>query len=83
MEKATLELGADGVLQLHGKDGSTTTVSVAKGDGYGRELQHFVECIAQNRPTAVVPPESAMQSVQLIEAEIESAATGLPVKVKR
>jgi predicted dehydrogenase len=82
MEKATLELGADGVLQLHGKDGSTKTMPVAKGDGYSRELQHFVECIAKNRSTTVVPPESAMQSVRLIEAEIESAATGVPVKVK-
>lgn len=82
MEKATLELGADGVLQLHGLDGSSSVVPVASGDGYGHELQHFVDCIAHRRATTVVPPESALQSLRLIEAEIESAATGKPVKVK-
>jgi predicted dehydrogenase len=82
MEKATLELGADGVLQLHGLDGSSTAIPVASGDGYGHELRHFVDCIAHRRATTVVPPESALQSVRLIEAEIESAAAGKPVKVK-
>jgi predicted dehydrogenase len=82
MEKATLELGADGVLQLHGMDGSSKVMPVPGGDGYSHELQHFIDCIAHDRATTVVPLESALQSVRLIEAEIESAVTGKPVKVK-
>jgi predicted dehydrogenase len=82
MEKATLELDAGGALSLHGLDGSTTAVPVPSGDGYQHELRHFVDCIARKRDTTIVPPESALQSVRLIEAEIESAATGKPVTVR-
>jgi predicted dehydrogenase len=82
MEKATLELAADGNLKLHGSDGSSITVPVAEGDGYTHELRHFIDCIARRRATAIVPPESAMQSVRLVEAEIQSAATGKPVLVR-
>lgn len=82
LEKATLELGADGRLTLHGMDGSSKAIPVPDGDGYVHELRHFIDCIAHLRATTIVPPESAMQSVRLVEAEIQSAATGKPVKVK-
>ena len=82
MDKATLELAADGNLKLHYPDKPSETVPVPQGDGYGHELQHFVDCIAQNRTTSIVPPQSAMQSVRLIEAEVRSAATGKPVKLR-
>lgn len=83
MEKATLELASDGILRLHDQAGSSTVVPMAKGDGYGQELRHFVDCLAKDRASDVVSPESALQSVRLVEAEIESAATGKPVKVGR
>ena len=82
MEKATLELAADGNLKLHGSDGSSAVVPVAEGDGYSHELRHFIDCIARRRATTIVPPDSAVQSVRLVEAEIQSAATGKPVKVR-
>ncbi len=83
MEKATLELAADGNLRLHGGDGSSVVVPVAAGDGYTHELRHFIDCIAHRRSSTIVPPESALQSVRLVEAEIQSAATGKPVRVAR
>ena len=82
MEKATLELAANANLTLHGLNDSPQVVSVPEGDGYMLELQHFIKCIAENRATTIVPPESALQSVRLVEAEIESAATGKPITVK-
>jgi predicted dehydrogenase len=82
MDKATLELDAGGTLSLHGLDGTTAALAVPAGDGYVHELRHFVDCIAERRNTTIVRPQSALQSVRLVEAEIQSAATGKPVKVK-
>ena len=82
MEEATLELAADGTLKLHGQNGVSKTVRVSKGDGYVLELQHFIDCIAKNSASKIVPPESALKSVRLVEAEIESAATGKPIPFK-
>jgi predicted dehydrogenase len=82
MDKATLELVADGNLKLHGLDGSSAVLPVADGDGYSHELRHFIDCIASRRATNIVPPDSAVQSVRLVEAEIQSAASGKPVKVR-
>jgi 1,5-anhydro-D-fructose reductase (1,5-anhydro-D-mannitol-forming) len=82
MEKATLELAADGNLRLHDIDGTSAVVPVVAGDGYSHELRHFIDCIANRRATTIVPPDSAVQSVRLIEAEIQSATTGKPVKIR-
>ena len=82
MDKATLSLAADGSLTLYGEDNAAAVVSVPDGDGYSHELRHFIDCIANNRASTIVTPKSAMRSVQLVEAEIRSAAAGKPVKVK-
>jgi predicted dehydrogenase len=82
MEKATLSLAADGSLTLYGEDNAAAVVSVPDGDGYSHELRHFIDCIANNRASTIVTPKSALRSVQLVEAEIRSAAAGKPVKVK-
>jgi predicted dehydrogenase len=82
MDRATLELAADGNLKLHRSEGSSAVVPVAEGDGYSLELRHFIDCVASRCATTIVPPESAVQSVRLVEAEVKSAATGKPVKIK-
>ena len=82
MEKATLSLAADGGLTLYGEDNAAAVVCVPEGDGYRHELRHFVDCIANDQASAIVTPKSAMRSVQLVEAEIRSAAAGKPVKVR-
>ena len=83
MEKATLELQqGTGDLRLHPLDGETTKIEVPPGDGYQHELAHFVSCIATKKKSTVAPPESALASVKLIEAELKSAQTGKKVAVK-
>ena len=82
MEKATLSLAADGGLTLYGADNAAAVVCVPEGDGYRHELRHFIDCIANDEASAIVTPKSAMRSVQLVEAEIRSAAAGKPVKVR-
>lgn len=82
MDKATVELGADGRLTVHGQDGSTTVVPVAAEDGYICELRHFIDCIRNGRSSPIVPPQSALQSVRLVEAEIRSMTAGKAVAVR-
>jgi predicted dehydrogenase len=82
MEKATLNMGPDLRLKLHRVKGGSSEVKVPGGHGYAHELAHFVDCIAKNKPSTVVTPESALQSVKLIEAEVRSARLGRTVAVR-
>lgn len=81
LEKATLYFtGSDLILCPAG--GSPGKVPVEAGDGYYHELKHYLDCVLKNRASPVVPPESAMQSVKLVEAEMQSARSGKIVKFK-
>lgn len=82
MEKASLALHADGKLMLYQSGRDPETVAVPPGDGYGRELAHFIDCIAAGGQSRIVSPESAMLSVQLVQTEIKSAITGKRIKFK-
>lgn len=79
MEKATLALQPEGLMLFPAK-GAPKCVKVDPGDGFGHELRDFVDCVAKNRKSEIVTPESAMRSVKLVEAEIKSATTGKAVK---
>jgi len=83
MEKASLALHADGKLTLYQSGRDPEIVVVPPGDGYGRELVHFVDCIAAGKKSRIVSPESAMLSVKLIETEIKSAAAGKSIQFKK
>ncbi len=82
MERASLDLDKTLTLTLYPEKGKSRAVRVPKGDGYTHELQHFVNCLAKGQGSDIVTPESALQSVQLVEAEIESAKSGKPVAVR-
>ena len=81
LEKASLVFDAQG-LRLCPAKGQAKPVAVAEGDGYFHELKHFLDCIRRNCASSVVPPESALRSVQLIEAEAKSVRSGKIVRVK-
>ena len=81
MEKATLKMGGDLVLKLMPKSGGEAVVEVPPDDGYALELADFAACIAGEKASEVVTPDSARQSVKLIELEVESAKTGTTVEV--
>ncbi|MDD5679138.1 MAG: Gfo/Idh/MocA family oxidoreductase [Kiritimatiellae bacterium] len=81
LEKASLVFDAQG-LRLCPARGPVKPVAVEEGDGYFHELKHFLDCIRRNCASPVVPPESALRSVQLIEAEAKSARSGKVVRFK-
>lgn len=75
---AVFDLAADSVLTLR-KDGEATDIELPEGMGYDHEIRYFLECIAKGEKPAVIHPESAVTSVRIVEAEVESIRTGQPV----
>ncbi len=76
MEKASLALDAGGALTLYPVGGQPEAVAVEDGDGYWHEIRHFLDCVAGGVKSPVLTPESAGESVRLVEAEIASARSG-------
>ena len=74
--------GTDLKLMLHPVKGEPQEIKVGGGDGYEHELRHFVDCIANDKKSDVVSPESAIESVKLVEFELASAEKRAPVEVK-
>lgn len=82
MEKASLNLSADGALTLYPVAGDEPeAIPLNEGSGYWHEMVHFLECIENRKKSDILTAESAMESVRLIEAEIKSATTGAPVRL--
>jgi predicted dehydrogenase len=82
MEKASLDMTADTKLMLYPWKGKPAEVKVQAGDGYQHELKHFLHCIRTNTDSDIVTPESAMNSVKMIECELESIKTGKAAPVR-
>lgn len=82
MEKATLDMTRDLKLMLYPMKGAPKEVKVPAGDGYLYELKHFLDCIKAGKDSPIIPPESALNSIKLVEAEIKSAKSGKPVAVR-
>lgn len=57
-------------------EGEAFTPEVATGDGYSREIEHFVERIVKNSPSSIVSMEGSKNSIRLVEAQKESIRTG-------
>jgi predicted dehydrogenase len=66
----------DPMLTFYPADGEPIHPEVSDETGYQREFAYFVECLMANRPPQRVTAESAMESVRVVEAERQSAATG-------
>ncbi|NIA14187.1 MAG: Gfo/Idh/MocA family oxidoreductase [Nitrospiraceae bacterium] len=74
LDKASLEFdsGIDMNLRIHTADGETITPEISSEDGYTQEHRYFFECIESGRkPTRVTPP-SSLESLALIERELQS-----------
>ena len=75
----------------HLVDRSSAAVGTARVGGgnisdpgaYYDEIRYFVDCVKDQRPPQIVTPEGARTAVEIIQAEITSARTGVPVAVGR
>lgn len=55
---------------------SPTPAACEPGDAYLNEIAYFLDCIEKNLPTTECPPESARDSLALLEKELSSCTPG-------
>lgn len=60
-------------VKVNPNDGAGFTVELSPDAGYYRELVYFLDAIIQDKPIVICTPESAAESLEIIEAEVQSA----------
>jgi predicted dehydrogenase len=73
-EKADVEMGADG-FKVYTADGILTP-EIKLGDAYYSEVSDFINCLNENRKSAVNLPESSLATLEIALLEKESALRG-------
>ncbi|HZG83637.1 Gfo/Idh/MocA family oxidoreductase [Paenibacillus sp.] len=66
----------DGVLTVNPSDASGYVPELSPELGYYFQLKYFVEAVANGTPVSAATPESTMETIAIIEAEVESADGG-------
>lgn len=81
-EKATavFDLAKDQPLKLI-QNGKAEAVELPAGMGYEHEIRYFIDCITQSRSPQRVTLRHGLTSVQIVEAEARSIASGKPEAV--
>ncbi|HHV96583.1 MAG TPA: Gfo/Idh/MocA family oxidoreductase [Clostridiaceae bacterium] len=81
-EKGSL-IYKDGKLTIYPNDGKAFVPEVSTESAYYKEIKYFIDCLINDKPVEIVPPESTMETIKIAEAEVESAdKKGVPVEVK-
>jgi predicted dehydrogenase len=62
-----------GGVKVNPNDGAGFMVELSPDAGYYRELVYFLNAIIQDKPIVICTPESAAESLEIIEAEVQSA----------
>lgn len=72
LEKASVEFNSlvDMNLHVYPEDGTELTPEIDPADGYFLEEKYFLECIDKGEKPSLVTPESALESVTLVEQEL-------------
>ena len=82
-EQATIDFdlarGAD-ALRVS-ETGNEPRVVATGGDGYSKEIDYIIECVAQRRAPVVVTAHDGVTALEICEAEEQSIRRGAPVKL--
>ncbi len=70
-EEATIT-GDHATIQIYKRSGGSETISLETGDGYEHELINFITCLSEGKASEIMPIDSALSSLQIIEAEMKS-----------
>ena len=83
MEKAALSFDnrRSPTLKLFPTEGEPFVPPFEAGDGYSRQIDHFVRQIRGERVPPVITPQQALNALCIAEAERASAQKGIPVDV--
>jgi predicted dehydrogenase len=60
-------------VKVNPNNGAGFMVELSPDAGYYRELVYFLNAIIQDKPIVICTPESAAESLEIIEAEVQSA----------
>ncbi|WP_340004318.1 Gfo/Idh/MocA family oxidoreductase [Paenibacillus sp. FSL K6-0276] len=60
-------------VKVNPNDGAGFIVELSPDAGYYRELVYFLDAIIQDKPIVICTPESAAESLEIVEAEVKSA----------
>jgi predicted dehydrogenase len=77
-EQGCLDFGLsnDPPLAFYRADGERVIPDYPAGDGYGRELNYFMECLEKGEQPTRVTAQGALEAVGVVAAERESVRTG-------
>lgn len=78
----TFDSRSDPKLIVFPVDGKPFTPQLEAGDGYSRQVAHFVQRICGESVQPVITPEDALGTIRLAEAERESVRKGGSVNVR-
>lgn len=74
-ERGTAVMNERG-FQVAGKDEKFHTPEYDKENAYYKEIKYFADCIINDKPILINPPEESMNTIKIVQAEIESADKG-------
>ena len=60
-------------VKVHPNDGPGFIAELSEDRGYYRELKYFIQSLLSGEPITICTPESAVNTLEIIEAEIRSA----------
>ena len=83
LEKATIvyDCSRENAFKVCPADGDAFTPEIASGDGYSNEIAHFVKAVQGETVPQIITPAQSVDSLKLVLAEKESAATGKAVSL--
>jgi predicted dehydrogenase len=81
-ERAVLDFDSRSVVTLAAGEAEAVALSLPLHDGYYHELAYFIGCLERGEPVSISTGEQASASLDLVLAEIESAATGKQISLK-
>jgi predicted dehydrogenase len=83
LEKATISYDCtrNPAFKVAPADGEAFTPEIASGDGYSNELAHFIKAVQGESVPEIITPAQSVDSLRLVLAEKQSAASGQPVRV--
>lgn len=82
-EKATIRFDSaqEKTLGIFKDDGSSEYPEVSKTTGWDEEIKYFVDCVANNKPIEVSPPEESRTALEIALAEKRSVENNTSIKI--
>lgn len=81
-ERAALDYDSRSGITLASGNTKPVVLSMPSHDGYYHELSYFIGCLERGEPVTISTGEQASASLDLVLAEIESAASGKRISLR-